>query len=272
MERRGQRLLDAATPSRPGRARPRSAAARPTPTSRRSPTRPPASPCTTRRPTRVSPAGRSTAARARRRRSSPASTRWAGSTRATPREYTWQNPGGLNDVTSGSNGSLLTVRVVHGRSRLGRPDRPRHAERRRLLLILCPAEATAVAGCTGPVRPAVTRGAADGHARQARACTSATPCDRAVAAGVRVVRCEPPAAVRGAHGPLEHEPIGQRAERRQHHVPGRIRAPCRTMTASPSRSVGTIDGPGHPHPLPRKQHAPPRRLNAALRVGQDTRE
>ena len=66
------------TRSRLGRPRQRSAAARPTPTSRPSPIRPPALPCTTRRRTRVSPAGRSTAAPARRRRSSPAFTRWAG--------------------------------------------------------------------------------------------------------------------------------------------------------------------------------------------------
>ena len=75
-------------------------------------------------------AGPSTAAPARPRRSSRRCTRWPARPAAGtyPASYPYAHPGNLFDVTSGSNGSCGAP-TVHRRHGLGRPDRPRHAER-----------------------------------------------------------------------------------------------------------------------------------------------
>ncbi len=150
-----------------------------------------------------------------------------------PATYTWAHTRGLNDVTSGSNGSCTTTVWCHAGQRLGRPDRPRHAERHEQLL----ARTSALVTCRHRRSP---RGSAHHHAGfDVRDAVRV-----AVATGERVVRAQPPAAVLRRAPPLEHQPVRHRPEPRQHHVTRRgSRAPCRTTTRSPSRSAGTIDGP-----------------------------
>ena len=145
-----------------------------------------------------------------------------------PASYTWAHSSGLNDVTSGSNGSCTTTVWCHSGSRLGRPDRPRHSERHEQLL--------GRPSHLGHSEPAWQRHHHAGFdvGRTVRL---------AVATGERVVRAHPPAAVLGVHRTLEHRPVRHRPEPPRTTSPARIRAPCRTTTRSPSRSAGTIDGP-----------------------------
>ena len=127
----------ATTPSRPGRPTARLRAGARSPTSRRSPTRPPASRSTTPRRTRAAAAGWCSAAPAS---SSPIIARvYALAGNAAPAELRrptrTATPSSLFDVTSGSNGSCRRTKWCHAVRRLGRADRARHAERHRRLLI-----------------------------------------------------------------------------------------------------------------------------------------
>ena len=51
-----------------------------------------------------------------------------------PASFTWSHSSALNDVTTGLQRHLLARGLVHLGRRLGRPDRPRHAERDERLL------------------------------------------------------------------------------------------------------------------------------------------
>ena len=51
--------------------------------------------------------------------------------RGGPASYPYENPGLFHDVTSGGNGTCSLAYLCNGRARLRRPDRRRHAERRR---------------------------------------------------------------------------------------------------------------------------------------------
>ena len=97
------------TRNRPGRRQRPSAPARVVADVSALPTRTPECRSTTRRRTKVGSAGRSTAAPAPRRRSSPACTRCPATQPAIPPTYTWAHSSALNDVTTGSNGNCSTA-------------------------------------------------------------------------------------------------------------------------------------------------------------------
>ena len=102
----------------------------PTPTSRPSPTRPPVSRST--RPTAAA-AGPSTAAPARRRRSSRRSTPWPARPASTdkPGSLPYAHTGEPERRDERQQRHVLAAAAVHRGGRLGRPDRSRHPERRR---------------------------------------------------------------------------------------------------------------------------------------------